>query len=97
MQQEEIEEYERRNRSAIKPKRLPGVGIPENPPAKRRLENAAWQKHVNSVDAKGERVYKTAIENEEATFAILNNDLYSKDEKLQGVYAFLGKALQQQQ
>ena len=95
VQQEEIEEYERRNHLAVKPTRLPGIGIPEDPSAKRRLENAAWQKQVNSINAKRECVYKTATENAEAAFAILNDDLYSKDEKLQGVYAFLEKALQQ--
>lgn len=39
VQQEEIEEYECRNRSGIKPTRLPGVGIPEEQPVKRRFEN----------------------------------------------------------
>ena len=77
--------------------KLPGDKNPEDVKAKGRLENPSWQRQVNNVNAKGERVYKTAVENAEAAFAILNDDLYSKDEKLQGVYAFLGKALQQQQ
>ena len=96
-QQEEIEEYERQNRSTVKPMKLPRVGNPEDLPVKRRLENPSWQRQVNNVNAKGERIYKTAAKNTEAAFAILNDDLYSKEEKLQGVYAFLGKALQQQQ
>ena len=43
-QQEEIEEYERRNRSDIKTTRLPGIGVPEDQPVRRRLENPSWQR-----------------------------------------------------
>ena len=93
VQREEIEEYERRNRSAVKPMRLPKDEKPEDIKAKRRLENPSWQRQVNNVDAKGECIYKTTAENAEAVFAILNDDLYSKDEKLHGVYALLGKSL----
>ena len=82
VKQEEIEEYECGNRSAIRPIKIPGVGNPEDLPVKRRLENPAWQKQLNSVNAKGERIYKTTAENAEASFAILNDDLYSRDEKL---------------
>ena len=77
--------------------KLPGDEKPEDVKAKRRFDNPSWQRQVNSVNAKGQRIYKTAAENAEATFTILNDDMYSKDEKLQGVYAFLGKALQPQQ
>ena len=76
--------------------KLPGDKNPEDVKAKGLLENPSWQRKVNNVNAKGERIYKTAAENAEAAFAILNNDMYSKDEKLHGVYAFIGKALQQQ-
>ena len=59
VQREEIEEYERRNRSAVKPMKLPGDEKPEDIKAKRRLDNPSWQRQVNSVNAKGERIYKT--------------------------------------
>ena len=93
IQREEIEEYERQNRSAVKPMKLPGDKNLEDAKAKGRLDNPSQQRQVNSVNAKGERIYKTAAENAEAAFAILNDDLYSKDEKLQGVYAFSGKSI----
>ena len=56
VQRNEIKEYERRNRFAVKPMKLPGDEKPEDVKAKRRLDNPSWQRQVNSVNAKGERV-----------------------------------------
>ena len=67
VQREEIEEYERQNRSVVKPMKLPGDENTEDVKAKIRLENPSWQRQVNNVNAKGEHIYKTATENAEAT------------------------------